>query len=321
MPPRTPFRSRRSLGLALTGLLVAAAGCSHSEGPDAHGPPESQAAVRLALTFTRFAREVRFEGQGHFARYAVIDADRVPTILGIADDEQTPLDSCRVVDSAEELDRALTSVDPTAEVQLLDAGRVTVKGPVDDIALVAKHYPELTPYVAGVVYGSEEALPLTFEPGAVYEVVGAGGEEIGPFEAQVQAPRAFPSLDVPIYRRGSDLDLRWSEAGEVSDPMLITISWSSREGAREVRCRVRDDGSFIVAHELLAAMPPANRMALAEVSAVRTRRVPLAAPGASRGWLLLGLREVSPLSISTWPTFTGARNRRGSPLFPAEVNH
>ena len=177
-----------------------------------------------------------------------------------------------------------------------------MKGPHDATALSPRLYPELTPYVAGVVYGNEDTLPVAFDPGAVYELASAGGEDIGPFVAQVTAPREFPTLDVPVYRRGGDLDVKWREAGEPSGPLVLAVSWSELRGAsREVRCRVRDDGSFTIGHELLASLPPPARLTSAEVAAMRTRTAPVVTPGVGRGELCVGLRDVVPLPVSAWP--------------------
>lgn len=285
--------------VAVLGLAVAEGSCSRSEARDAGEPLRSS--VRVALTFTRIGQGevIRFEGQGHFARYSAAEAERVPTLLGLPDNDAIPLDTCRVIDSALELDRALEAAASPIDVKLLDAGRIVARGPVDATALVPKHYPELTPYVAGVVYGNGDSLPLALQPGAIYEVSGEGGEEIGPFSAQAQAPRAFPGLEVPVFRRGGDLDIKWTEAGEVSDPAILTISWSGRGGAREVRCRVRDDGSFTLGRELLSSMPSPNQMTgLPEVAMVRSRRAQILAPGVSPGELVVALREVVPLPVS-----------------------
>ena len=289
-----------ALILAMVALPIGS--CQHQSARDAGGEP-LRSSVRVGLTFTRIGtgRGIRFEGQGHFARYAAVDADRVPTILGLPDRDSIPLDGCRVVDSASELDRALSAANSPIDVKLLDAGRLIAKGPIDATALVPRHYPELTPYIAGVMYRAEESPSLDLDYGANYEVAGEGGEDIGPFTAQVHAPRAFPTLDVPVYQRGGDLEVRWQNAGEASDPMLLTVAWTSKAGALEVRCRVRDDGSFTVPRELLAAMPAPSQLTTAEVSAVRARRSPLAAPGASTGELEVALREVLPLPVSSWP--------------------
>jgi hypothetical protein len=253
----------------------------------------AQSLVHVSLAFSRDASQAqspRFEASGHFVRVRA-NAERAGAVLGLPNDEGIPLDSCRVVDGAGEIDRALAEVAPDV-VELLDAGRLAVRGPVDGALLSPRHYPELTPYVSGVVYGADEAPALALEPGAVYEVVGEGGEGAGPFAASVQAPRSFPSIEAAPLKRGGDLDLRWSEAGEVSEPLVITVAWSGRAGAREVRCRVRDDGSFRISREFLQ-IPEAS----AELTATRSRRSSLTAPGVGRGELVIGLRDVVGLPV------------------------
>ena len=327
---RTPSRGARALALVLGLVVVVGAGagavgtgCARGETPAPREGAQAsgQTAARLSFLFTRIATgsELRFEAQGHFVRHAAADIDRVPTILGITDDDVLSVDSCREIDSAEELDRAIGPASlggPTA-MKLLDAGRLIVKGPADRVALLPRHYPELTPYVGGVVYGADNWLPLTWEPGGVYDVIGEGGDEIGPFSAQVAAPRSFATLDaLPVYHRGEDLELHW-DGFETSEPLVIAVAWSTRAGTHEVRCRVRDDGAFLIRHELLAAMPAAGRLRSAEVSVTRLRHGTLnlggSVAGVARGVFTLGLRSVWALPVSSWPAANDAPGAGADP--------
>ncbi len=291
-----------------TGTFAALAaltlGCNApDEGRDAgEAASEQRALAQVALTFTRAGEAApRFEAVGHFVRYRATDSARVAVVLGLSDDEAIPVGTCRLVDAAEEVARAVTSSPDV--VQLLDAGRLLVKGPTDATMLPPRHYPDLTPYVTGVVYGLGDVGAIALDPGGFYQVAGEGGDEVGPFTAQITAPREFPSLTVAPLKRGGDLELRWSEAADATEPLLVTVAWSSRGGAREVRCRVRDTGAFRVGHELLPlpALPSGTRSpdALygAEVTATRLHRGALWAPGAGRGELTFGLREVLPLAV------------------------
>ena len=79
-----------------------------------------------------------------------------------------------------------------------------------------------------------------------------------------------------------------------SEPMRLEIKWSSRTGARSVRCRVRDDGEFAVPHDAFDSLPA---QATATVSASRVSRGWFLAPGAGRGELILELRDVAPLQV------------------------
>jgi hypothetical protein len=277
--------------LSIAATLLVLSGCTPATPPQDAGDP-GRGYVRVALTFTRDGGGVRFDAQGHFVRVHQLQGERVAAALGMADNDSIPLDTCRVVDGAGEIDRALQTASTDA-VELLDAGRLLVKGPLDATMLQPRRYPELTPYVAGVMYGAADSYALQLEPGALYEVAAEGGDEVGAFMTQGSAPRAFPSLEVLPYHRGGDLELKWGDAGEVAEPLTISLAWSSRSGAREVRCRVRDDGNYRIGRELLPSenVEPQS----AELTVLRVRRTPLSAPGAGRGELSIGLREVVPL--------------------------
>jgi hypothetical protein len=290
-------------------FLAAAVGCTGRDGVRDAGD-SARSLVRVDVTYTRAFQsdEASFDAQAHFVRYRSFDPTGVPTILGIADYDAIPLDTCRVSDGQAELDEALASTSlearaVPAEVALLDAGRIEVRGPVDRAVLHPHHYPELVPFVAGVVYeasgAGEEARPVTLGLGQPYQVAGDGGEEVGPFVAATLAPRAFPQLQVePLRRSGgmsSDLEVRWTSDGSASEPLRLEIKWSSRVGARSVRCLVRDDGEFAVPHDAFDSLPA---QAAPSVSASRVSRGLFLAPGAGRGELNLELRDVAPLQVT-----------------------
>jgi hypothetical protein len=293
-------------------FLALAVGCTGRDGVRDAGE-SARSLVRVEVAYARALssrsdlNEATFDAQAHFVRYRSFDPAGVPTILGIGDFDSIPLDSCRVSDGQAELDEALAATSlqgaVPAEVSLLDAGRIEVRGPVDRAVLRPHHYPELVPFVAGVVYeaagAGDEARPVTLALGQPYQVAGEGGEEVGPFVANALAPRSFPQLALePLHRAGGiagDLEVRWTP--EVSsEPLRLEIKWSSRVGSRSVRCRMRDDGEFAVAHEAFDSLPA--QPAGATVSVSRLSRGSFLAPGAGRGELTLELRDVAPLQVS-----------------------
>jgi hypothetical protein len=285
-------------------LSLLAAGCTGRDAVRDMGE-QARSLVRVDLSYTRQAgsAETRFDAQAHFVRYRAFDPAGVPTILGLADFDSIPLDSCRVADGRAELDEALAISEGEerggvpAELALLDAGRLELRGPGDRALLRPHRYPELVPFVAGVSYG-DDASTLSLQLGQPYQVVGEGGEEVGPFVASAMAPRAFPSLQVgPLGRAGglvSDLDVRWAD-GSDGEPLRLEVKWATRQGARAVRCRVRDDGDFAVPHDAFEAMPQA---AQATLTATRVARGRLFAPGVGHGELTLSLREVAALQVA-----------------------
>jgi hypothetical protein len=284
--------------------FVFAAGCTGRDGVRDLGDAV-RGLVRVDLSYTHVAgaaaTDTRFDAQARFVRYRAFDAASVPTILGFADFESVPLDGCRVFDGTAELDSALAAdnVAPTAEVALLDAGNLDLRGPIDRAAIVPRHYPELVPFVSGVVYGGDELRPVALALGQPYQVAGEGGNEVGPFAATVTAPRSFPSLTVDLLHRGSDLDVRWAtESALVGEPLVLEARWSSRGGTHTVRCRVRDDGAFSIPHDAFADLPATATLSSATVTATRLQRAPFFAPGAGRGELTIALKDVAALQVA-----------------------
>jgi len=283
----------RPLGFAVASLL---AGCVVG-GTPADGPVtrSTGSMVRVDLSYTRLsAAEIRFEGQAHFVRYRAIDSTAVPTLLGFTDGDALAMDSCRVIDGAAELDDALAQErEAIPEVSLLEAGRIEIRGPIDQTSLVPHPYPELVPFVSGYVYGAPQQPPLTLVPGQTYQVVAEGAEEVGPFSTAAAAPAAFAGVHVAAYERGGDLDLRWD--GIAGSPLVLEVKWAAENGARVVRCRATDDGAFIVPRTFLQ-FPAMTQTAT--VSASRLERSPLWASGVGRGDLTIALRDIVSLQVA-----------------------
>jgi hypothetical protein len=294
----------RRLPSIVFALVFAAVGCSDRDGARDAGD-SARGLVRVELAYTHAtgapATDVRFDAQARFVRYRAFDPASVPTILGFTDFESLPVDGCRVADGTAELDEALAgdSVLPAAEVSLLDAGRLELRGPVDRAALMPRHYPELVPFVSGVVYGGDETAPVSLALGQSYQVWSEGGSEVGPFSAIVTAPRAFPALTVEPLRRGNDFELRWvTEPGSAAvEPLLVEVKWTSRAGTRTVRCRVRDDGNFSIPHEGFDALPSASALTSFTATATRLSRSTLSAPGVGRGELTVALKDVAAVQV------------------------
>lgn len=291
-------------------LLIAAAGCSgRDEARDAGDPARSM--VRVDVSYTHLAgaplTEARFDAQAHFVRYRSFDPAGVPTILGFTDFDSIPLGTCRASDGTADLDSALSqdglASGMPAEVSLLDAGPIEVRGPIDRAVLMPAHYPELVPFVSGVAYGADENSAVTLGLGQSYQVSGDGGEEVGPFVASVTAPRAFPILQLDPLHRGADLDVRWatvtpSAADDSAEPLLLAVKWATRTGSRAVRCRVADDGEVAVPASAFDTLPPPAALTSATVTAIRLTRGVLAAPGVGAGELTIQLRDVAPLQVA-----------------------
>jgi|GEM_PF-4649500 len=218
------------------------------------------------------------ETQVQFARYRPAAAVEVPRLLGVADFERIPLDTCEARDVAAELDEALAA--SHVEVSLLDAGRLELRQAQRVSELSPTHYPEVVPSVAGMVYvGAEVPLQL----GGNYQLLGDGGLDVGPLSASAVAPRAFPQLaSTPIERRAEELVVRWT-GGSDDEPALVEVKGSTRV----VRCRARDDGELAIRRALYDTLPDGA----VTLSVTRRTRAPLLAPGIGEGTLSIILRD------------------------------
>src|SRR5438132_12216631 len=89
--------------------LVVVAGCNGRDGVRDAGD-SAHSLVRVEVAYARALNgEATFDAQAHFVRYRSFDPAGVPTILGIADYDAIPIDTCRVADGQTELDEALAA--------------------------------------------------------------------------------------------------------------------------------------------------------------------------------------------------------------------
>lgn len=266
---------------------------------------EQQSLVQLELTYSRemggrdlggrsTAHASRLEADAHFVRYRTtdraIDARAVAGLLGLPSTSELDIDTC-------ELERSAGAVAPGAlEVALLDAGALTVRSDEVPLAVLEPHaYPELLPFVTGVVYGAEVAVPEAasspfLRPQARVGIEAQGGEDVGPFLASAEVPQAFPDLNVAVTR--SDLELRWSQGSASQSTVAIELRWVGEQPGL-LRCRARDDGHFLVPRATSAQLDRAlTDGSAAQVSVARSAQAGLAAPGAGPGQVIVTLRDV-----------------------------
>jgi hypothetical protein len=113
----------------------------------------------------------RFNVEARFVRFDPPFESEVREVLGLADlDALPPTDACsaalRVPAAAPPLDPATA----TAGVELLDVGRILVRGGGAEENLSVRTFPDLLDVMSGVTYGGTSALP--FAPGRRYDVRG-----------------------------------------------------------------------------------------------------------------------------------------------------
>ena len=287
----------------IASCALALAGCvSHDVGPAAP-PSEARSLVQLEMVYTRASAKVGLDAAAHFVRYrttepplAADDAEQdkraLSSLLGLQHDDDLVAGTCRSVYQAQASSPASLS-----DVVLLDAGSLTVRnaGAVE-LVLAPQHYPELLPFVSGVVYGEEGVQTRAPLPSAPIEIEAEGGEDVGPFVAAARVPRAFP--DLTVGRQEGELDLAWV-AAQGAGTVLVDLRWGGAH-AGSVRCRTTDEGHFSVSHASAAlalriddALAQGSQVA---VSVSRSEPAALDAPGVGAGRLLVTLRDTTILS-------------------------
>jgi hypothetical protein len=134
---------------------------------------------------------------------------------------------------------------PIDQIELLDAGDVSVTAADVDTTLAPRAFPTVTDFVSGVVYTTRDlsAEPL---PAAVsYTVRAAGSTAVEPLELSGEAPRALsgvtlggvPLAEVRSVSPSAPINLGWS-VGDAGDLVYVELN---AEGAACMVCAFRDE--------------------------------------------------------------------------------
>jgi hypothetical protein len=298
---------RRALGMVVMGACAACAPTSQPSTIDA----QRGSLVQLDVTYTRELAATssideavpRLEAEAHFIRYRAadpqIDRGVVATLLGLGDDASIPVDSCRAPEAEGRPSRlGATQGAGAVEVSLLDAGPLSLR--LRDGAQAAviaqlepQRYPELFPFVSGVVYGHEQYPAPALPQSAALELEADGGEDVGPFLAAGTVPTAFPDLYAWRDPSNGELQLGWT-GNDSRATVMIDVRWAGGAPG-SLRCRARDDGSFTIAPAQLPGLAAAIASGGAQASVARSENATLDAPGAGSGTLTVTLRDTFPL--------------------------
>jgi hypothetical protein len=296
----------RTLG-PLAALVVGAFGSACA--PTAASPGESVAEqrgslVQIDIGYTRDrnpAIEPRLDAEAHFVRYRAadpaVDGAMVASLLGLGDDERIPLDTCRGGDRSSDTGAAQGA--GAVEVALLDAGTLALRARDGSESalfahLEAQHYPELFPFVSGVIYGQETIPAPALSPGTQLEVEAEGGEDVGPFLAAGAIPVAFPDLSIQRDSAGR-IDVNWSVVSAATS-VIVDVRWAGPQPGT-LRCRPHDAGRLTIDAALLPGIDAAlSTGAGAQVSVARSERAAIQAPSAGAGILMVTLRDTAALS-------------------------
>ncbi|HAN30468.1 MAG TPA: hypothetical protein DCQ06_02620 [Myxococcales bacterium] len=159
---------------------------------------------------------------------------------------------------------ALSTPSPRAYLQLLDVGNLSLQAGKKRLPLQISMVPSLFSAVRGVRYDGDVDYGRSWLAHGSLKLVGTGGDNIAPFDVKMPVPRPVRITHVGGLpsRRGlitglqddREMTLRWGSVDGQAE-LQIWIGAEQGRGSDWIRCRLRDDGSFVVAPTLLQNLP------------------------------------------------------------------
>ena len=159
---------------------------------------------------------------------------------------------------------ASTMPSPRAYLQLLDIGNLSLSAGPKHLPLRISMVPSLFSAVRGVRYDGDVDYGRSWLAHGRLKLSATGGDNVEPFTVEVPVPRPVRLTHVGgVPARGGIVE------GLGEDPEM-TIRWGSVDGKAElqvwigaeqgrgidwIRCRLKDDGNFLLAPALLKGLP------------------------------------------------------------------
>lgn len=289
--------------------LILLLGCSGPEGLEDESLGQQKG--RFGLVSVSYDHDWSDSGQAllltstaQFVSYSAMDRDQVARVLALPLDPESDLPSpetCKRYDLSVEL--FADEGDPTKprNVELLEAGDLRIQTEEGKLVVLApRHFPWLLPFISGVVYGESQAMLV--QRISRVKASSEGGEAVGPFAAQINSP-ALPRLiqiggqdpeGVIGLSPRSDLPIRWQTADEQRTGDVTYIEIRHTKGNRDlaIRCRPRDDGAFVISHELFDDLEGRVTLELA-----RLQQTAFSAVGLELGELRVTVRDRAALQL------------------------
>ncbi|MCP4674659.1 MAG: hypothetical protein GY854_03925 [Deltaproteobacteria bacterium] len=234
----------------------------------------------------------RFSLMGIFARYDVDRSATVESLLGNQPaDIDLGLDRCTM--PAQVLDEEVHLQESRLKtgIELLDVGDLTISFDKTARPVPTRTFPDLLKVIVGVIYTADETQEVLFRPGETYSLRASGTDEVAPFKVALDAPEDLgeikvegltPGEQVPLIRRGEDIQLVWDGA-EFGDEVVVSLSWISMGSPWSMTCRMRDDGQFVIPAIYTAGLPDPLTCEDEELTMTRVRQVAFRSDGMSSG--------------------------------------
>lgn len=275
------------------------AGCWPSSGvPDSpKGDPHYVNQGIITATASRFLDSSgsepfeQFEVMAMFPRYRNNRQRLVDSLLGThVPQSDLSLDTCSRPEPLLKSRDKKTFTEST-QITLMDAGYMHLEYSDKRRAIPTRTFPDLLKVIDGVIYSVNEQRGADFIPEQTYTIKTAGTDDVGKFEAVLDAPNDLgevrlngisPSEQMPSIAPGQDLALSWEGEG-YGDEVITRIDWTNMGLSWSITCRMKDDGSFIIPGDITKDI----RIELTEndhdMSLSRVRQVSFRARGLSYG--------------------------------------
>ncbi|NUN12538.1 MAG: hypothetical protein HUU55_02750 [Myxococcales bacterium] len=160
--------------------------------------------------------------------------------------------------------------DGTRDVELLEAGDVSIETPENVVKLRSTYFPDLVPYISGVTYkvaNSQRRPPAALRKQQKNTRIRATGSfDIPAFRADldIDIPKTVTLVEVGGLSAaggsvdtepGRDLSVTWEPSGSPATLFLVEINQYSFDEVASIRCLVPDTGIFTIPEETLSSLP------------------------------------------------------------------
>ncbi len=284
--------------IAVFVIVSIAVSCAEDTGSDPlPSPPMMVSRGIITASFNRYIETnsdepfEQFSLMGMFVRH---DIEETYTVDSLFDSQTTnidlALDTCtmpaRILDDDQFHDQKNET-----PIELLDVGDLAASVNKVPKPVPTQTFPDLLKVIVGVIYTADETQGLLYRPGETYDLSAKGTEEVEPFRVALEAPEDLgdvkidgitPGDQVPVVRRGEELEILWDGDG-YGDEVVATLTWMSMGAPWSMTCRMRDDGLFVVPTVVTSGLPDPLTCSDEELTLSRIRQVAFRSAGFSSG--------------------------------------
>ena len=153
---------------------------------------------------------------------------------------------------------------PDTYLQLLDVGNLRLTSGKRSLPLRISMVPSMFSAIRGVRYDANVDRARNWLASIQLTLHGTGGDGIAPFATSVSVPRPIRLTHlnsepvragkVALKERTGDILVRWGSVDGTAE-LEVLIGSERKEGGDWLRCRLRDDGAFVIGSKVLGVLP------------------------------------------------------------------